>query len=118
MAGVQIKLKNVSESINKGFGCFNNHNTIDSFLDYKNVSVFAEECPEIKNLSNLPEVFACFINKDCSTIRCCLEVGLLKRKVEMMVKIDFCNFRIEAEIDQLKVSKAFIDYTFGKRCVN
>ncbi|XP_052806223.1 uncharacterized protein LOC128235441 [Mya arenaria] len=71
------------------------------------------ECTEMQNLQSVPPIMSCYISEDCSTFSCCVEIELLKRTVETMVKIDFCNFLIEAEIDRLKVSRSFIDYEFG-----
>ncbi|KAK6174798.1 hypothetical protein SNE40_013376 [Patella caerulea] len=72
-----------------------------------------KDCPSTINLPTLPDTTRCHWSTDCSTIDCCLYVGIVKRSVNLRLNIDICNLQMTFTVEKMTYTISLFDYNWG-----
>ncbi|KAL5015119.1 hypothetical protein ScPMuIL_009389 [Solemya velum] len=68
------------------------------------------ECSESPTLVPLSASLTCKMLQSCTGVECCVEVGLLKRNVNVKVALDPCLYTLTLAIDNLEVKQTLFDF--------
>ncbi|XP_053398211.1 uncharacterized protein LOC128556642 [Mercenaria mercenaria] len=78
------------------------------------VNRWRSDCEDEIQLQDLPQTMSCYISDICTSIRCCIDVSLIKRSFEILLKLDRCLYLLEVEIENLKLNVPLVNYDFGE----
>ncbi|ESO82597.1 hypothetical protein LOTGIDRAFT_236952 [Lottia gigantea] len=76
-----------------------------------------KECTKSITLPSLPDSTRCHWSADCSTIDCCIYVGLIKRTVNLKVEVDVCNLELTLKLGKMEYVISLFDYEWDKEDV-
>ncbi|XP_063447091.1 uncharacterized protein LOC134726610 [Mytilus trossulus] len=68
------------------------------------------ECDQALSLPPLPNTAVCVLDDTCTGVKCCMEVGFLKKSFSAFVEIDTCNHYLKFGIEKLTEHIDLFDY--------
>lgn len=69
--------------------------------------------PILTNNTSTDQV-RCHLPSSCDIVRCCVYIAPVKRHAQVVLLINTCSYQMEAEIDNLKVTRNLFTYTWGR----
>ncbi|VDI38368.1 Hypothetical predicted protein [Mytilus galloprovincialis] len=80
-------------------------------VDYTpNYQGWKSECDQALSLPALPYTAVCVLEDTCTAVKCCMEVGFLKKSFSAFVEIDTCNHYLKFGIEKLTEDIDLFDY--------
>ncbi|CAC5375019.1 unnamed protein product [Mytilus coruscus] len=71
------------------------------------------ECDQALSLPVLPNTAVCVLEDTCTSVKCCMDVGFLKKSFSAFVEIDTCNHYLKFGIEKLTKHVDLFNYHWG-----
>lgn len=82
------------------------------------LSLNDSECDRFPNytlptLTNKEQVL-CHLPSSCDRVRCCVYIAPVKRHAQVVLSMNTCSYQMEAEIDNLRITRSLFTYAWGR----
>lgn len=76
------------------------------------------ECGRFSNytlptITNKEQVL-CHLPSSCDRVGCCVYIAPVKRHAQVVLLLNTCSYQMEAEIDNLRITRSLFTYTWGR----
>lgn len=91
---------------------------LDCLLMFSLDCLFCLGCTSDRDISKPqldPSLAACYLQKSCTGVQCCVSVPQTGLSVEAFVEVSPCNRQLRVGIENLKFNKSLYGYKFGEK---
>lgn len=72
-------------------------------------------CPVGELQPTLEDKMSCFLENNCSSVKCCLEAPLIERTLSVGLRIETCNRKLHLNVEKFTHEVELNEETYGQR---